>query len=123
MPSSVRFRQRSSHICDMIKGNESNVGNIDLELKAKKGDKFLCFTLFLDLENCSYISATRCLIDMGFGSKCSILNEEVIYIEKSILNFADMWLIPLDRVTYVGMNPFVIQLHLQNSWNLNEQKH
>ena len=34
-------------ICDMIKGNESDVGNIDFELQAKKGDKFLCFTLFL----------------------------------------------------------------------------
>ena len=29
-------------ICDMIKGNESNVGNIVLELQAKRGDKFLC---------------------------------------------------------------------------------
>ena len=32
--------------CDMIKGNESYVGNIYFELKAKRGDKFLCFTLF-----------------------------------------------------------------------------
>ena len=32
----------------MIKGNESNVGNIDFELQAKSGDKFLCFTLFLN---------------------------------------------------------------------------
>ena len=30
--------------CDMIKGND--VGNIDFELWAKRGDKFLCFTLF-----------------------------------------------------------------------------
>ena len=35
-------------ICDMIKGNESDVGNIDFELQAKKGDKFLCFTLFFE---------------------------------------------------------------------------
>ena len=33
-------------ICDMIKGNESDVGNIDFELQVKKDDKFLCFTLF-----------------------------------------------------------------------------
>ena len=40
----------------MIKGNESDVGNIDFELQAKKGDKFLCFiTLFLTLKNCSYL--------------------------------------------------------------------
>ena len=38
---------------------------------------------------------------MGFGSKCSIKNGQVIYIQKAKLNIADMWLIPLDRVTYV----------------------
>ena len=32
----------------MIKGNESDVGNIDFELQAKRGGKFLCFTLFLN---------------------------------------------------------------------------
>ena len=37
---------------------------------------------------------------MLFGSKCSILNGKVIDIEKTKLNIADMWLIPLDRVTY-----------------------
>ena len=26
------------HICDMIKGNESDVGNIDFELQAKRGE-------------------------------------------------------------------------------------
>ena len=42
-------------ICDMIKGNESDVENIDFELQAKRGDKFLCFTLFLSLKNCSHL--------------------------------------------------------------------
>ena len=42
-------------ICDMIKRNESDVRNIDFELQAKRGDKFLCFTLFLNLKNCSYL--------------------------------------------------------------------
>ena len=37
---------------------------------------------------------------MGFESRCSILNGQVIYIEKTKLKTADMWLIPLDRVTY-----------------------
>ena len=32
----------------MIKGNELDVENIDFELQAKKGDQFLCFTLFLN---------------------------------------------------------------------------
>ena len=47
-----------------------------------------------------HISATRCPIEMKFESKCSILNGQVIYIKKSKLNIVDMWLIPLDRVTY-----------------------
>ena len=41
-------------ICDMIKGNESDVGNIDFELQAKRGDIFVYFMLFLNLKNCSY---------------------------------------------------------------------
>ena len=32
---------------------------------------------------------------MGLKSKCSILNEQVIYIEKSKLKIANMQLIPL----------------------------
>ena len=32
----------------LIKWNESDVGNIDFELQAKRGDKFLSFTLFLN---------------------------------------------------------------------------
>ena len=42
-------------ICDMIKGNELDVGNIDFELQGKRGGKFLCFTLFLNLKDCSYL--------------------------------------------------------------------
>ena len=44
-----------NNICDMIKGNESDVGNIDFELQAKRGGKFLYFTLFLNLKKCSYL--------------------------------------------------------------------
>ena len=43
------------NIFDMIKGNESDVGNIGFELQAKRGDKFLCFTLFFKLKNRSYL--------------------------------------------------------------------
>ena len=39
----------------MIKGNESDVGNIDFELQANRGDKFFCFTLFLNFKECSYL--------------------------------------------------------------------
>ena len=42
---------------------------------------------------------------MGFWSKCSIFNGQAIYTEKPKLNITDMWLIPLDCVTYVlGQN-------------------
>ena len=39
-------------------------------------------------KNCSYhhISATRCLLELRFESKCNISNGQVIYIEKSKLN-------------------------------------
>ena len=37
---------------------------------------------------------------MGFRSKCSILNGQVIYVEKIKFKILDMWLIPLDHVTY-----------------------
>ena len=47
--------------CDMIKGNESNVTDIDFEILAKKEVKFLCLILF-----------TKYPIAMGFASKCSI---------------------------------------------------
>ena len=40
---------------DMIKENESDVRNIDFELHAKRGDKFLFFTLFFNLKKCSYL--------------------------------------------------------------------
>ena len=40
-------------ICDMIKGNESDIGNIDFELQGQKGDKFLCFSLFLNFKEYS----------------------------------------------------------------------
>ena len=82
-------------------GNESDVGNIDFELQAYRGDKFLGFTLFLNFKEL-FISPQpcRCPIEMGFRSKCCISNEQVIYTENSKLNIADMWLIPLDHVTY-----------------------
>ena len=37
------------HICDMIKRNESDVGNVVFEILAKTVFKFLCFILFLAL--------------------------------------------------------------------------
>ena len=86
----LMFLRYETQSCDMIKGNESDVGNIDFELQAKRGDKFLCFTLILNLKKNVHISATRYPIEMGFRSKCSILNGQVIYIQKGKSNIADM---------------------------------
>ena len=36
----------------------------------------------------------------GLDQNVAFLNWQVIYIEKSKLNIADMWLIPLHRVTF-----------------------
>ena len=77
----------------------SDVGNINFELQAKGGDKFYVLHCF-ELQRIVHISATGCPIEMSFGSKCSILNGQVILYWKSKLNIADMWLIPLGRVTY-----------------------
>ena len=44
---------------------------------------------------------------MGFESKYSILNEEVIDIEKSKLNIADMWLVPFDHVIFALKKLFI----------------
>ena len=38
-------------ICDMIKRNESDVGNVVFEILTKTAFKFLCFILFLALTN------------------------------------------------------------------------
>ena len=38
-------------ICDMIKRNESDVGNVVFEILAKTVLKFLCYILFLALSN------------------------------------------------------------------------
>ena len=37
---------KEDNICNMINGDESDVGNIDFELQAKRDDKLLCFPLF-----------------------------------------------------------------------------
>ena len=48
------------------------------------------FYIVFELERIVCISATRCAIEMGFGTKCSILNGQMIYAEKSKLNIANM---------------------------------
>ena len=73
----------------MIKGNESDVANIDFELQATEvtnSNVLHC----LEIQRFAHISGTRFRIVMGFGSKCRILNGQVDYIEKSKFNIGDM---------------------------------
>ena len=58
-----------------------------MQATCKTVAKFLYFTLLFNLQNCLYLdrSATRYPIEMEFGSKCSILNGQLIFIEKSKL--------------------------------------
>ena len=41
--------------------------------------QILMFNIIFVLQRIVHIFATRCLIEMGFGSKCSILNEQLSY--------------------------------------------
>ena len=79
-------------------------GVLILSHRLKEVTNSLCFTLFLNFKKIVHLVATRCLIEMRFGSHCSIFKRQVIYIEKSKFNIADMWLIPLDRVTLIWRN-------------------
>ena len=67
-----------------------------------------------ELQRILHIFTTRCPIEMGFESKCSIFTGQVILIEKSKFNIADMWLIPLDRVTYIHIlcSDLVIKVYI-----------
>ena len=47
----------------MIKGIESDVGNIDFELQAKRGDEVL-FYIVEELQRIVHMSATRCPIEI-----------------------------------------------------------
>ena len=45
----ISWHQYNMPICDMIKRNESDVGDVVLEILAKTSVRFLCFILFLAL--------------------------------------------------------------------------
>ena len=77
-------------------GNESDVGNIDFDIQAKnRWQILLMFYIVFELQRILHISATRCPVNMGLGSKCSMLNDQVIDIGISKIKTANMWLIPL----------------------------
>ena len=72
-------------MCDVIKGNGSDVTNTDFELPSQKLTNFMFF-IVLKLQKFVHISANS--IAMWFGSKCSILNGQVVKIAESELNFS-----------------------------------
>ena len=43
------------HKCDVIKQNQSEVGNIDFTIQPNKAENFFCFLLFLASFNWSYL--------------------------------------------------------------------
>ena len=92
-------------------------GILVLSYRLKKVTNSYVFHCFLTSKNV-HISATKCLIEMGFGSKCSILNGQVIYVEKSKLNIAAMLLIPLERVTYIHQGVLARQPKSGPSFNV-----
>ena len=70
--------------------------------KLKEVTNSCVFTLFRTSKNV-HIYATKCLTEMSFKSKCSILSGQIVFIEKSKLNIANMWLIPL-IASHIMMN-------------------
>ena len=52
---SLLLQIRIINICDVIKQNQSEVGNIDFKIEPNKAEKFFCFLLFLAPFNCSYL--------------------------------------------------------------------
>ena len=73
-------------------------GTLILSYRLKEVTNSYVFHCFLISKNV-HISTTTCPIEMGFESKQSILNGRKINVKNSKLKIADMWLIPLDRVT------------------------
>ena len=51
VPSIHQVSAGIKHMCDMIKRNESDVGDVVFEILGKTVFKFLCFILFLALSN------------------------------------------------------------------------
>ena len=78
------------HICDMIKGNESDVGDIVLEILAKKEVKFFCFYIVFSADKSFLTLQPRHPICMGFASKCSIFKLLESDVKNSKLKIFDM---------------------------------
>ena len=74
-------------------------GTLILSYRLREVANSYALHCFWTSKKCSYLRSKMSNWN-GVWIYCSTLNEQAIYIEKSKLNIANMWLIPLDRVTY-----------------------
>ena len=88
-------------IWDMIKGNEW-IGGWEYWLWVTGQMKWyiLMFTVFWTSKNCSYLCNQMSDWDAVWIKMQHFKWTNDLYWKKSKLNFADMWLIPLDHITY-----------------------
>ena len=80
-------------ICDGIKQNQSQIGNIDFKIEPNKADP-----------STAHILGTNWPIWMGFTANCNSENCAYSLIEKYKLNLTDFRLILLDHTTYFPSN-------------------
>ena len=62
-------------------GESIGCSEINFEIKAERV-KNSYGSIVWDFQRIIHVSATRCPIEMGFESKCSILNEHIVYFKQ-----------------------------------------
>ena len=99
----------------MIKGNESDFGNIDFELQAKRCDKFLRFTLFLNFTELSISLQPDVWLRWGLDQNVALLMDKWLLLKNQnwILSTCDSF--PL-IVSHLSPSPSETFCHLQ--WHL-----
>ena len=83
--------------CDVIKPNQSEVGNIDLQ--PNKGNNSLCF-LWLSKLLSAHISGTICPLHLGFLQNVAFANSVCYQVEKINLVFPDLRPISLHHTSF-----------------------
>ena len=76
------------------------------------------FHIVWELQRIVHISATRCLIEIWFTSKCS-LNEKVVYIRKIKIEHYQHVTHPLDRVMIGVIRKIFEKKNMTNYGNQN----
>ena len=66
--------KKSWRICDVIKQNQSEVGNIDFKIEPHKAENVFCFLLFFCILQLLISLEPIAPISMGFSAKCSCEN-------------------------------------------------